>query len=140
MKAFPLPQLAEQIKFESIKDNALTYNDVDKVRGTKPTSFICLGERILVESWSDMLTKLFNVLYDLDASRLEECAKEKFKLEHADRVYITYDASELRKPYEIKNSGIIIETNLSSTNILSFIREIFDKFNLSDDDFIFYIE
>lgn len=140
LKAFPLPQLAEQIKFENIKDNALTYNDVDKVRGTKPTSFICLGERVLVDSWSDMLTKLFNVLYELDSVRLEECAKEKFKLEHADRVYITYDVNDLRKPYEIKNSGILIETNLSSTNILSFIRETFDKYNLSDDDFIFYIE
>lgn len=140
LKAFPLPKVAEQIKYENLKTEGLTFNDLDKVRGTKPSSFVCLGERILVDSWSDMLTKLFNVLFELDSTRLDECARENFKLEHADRVYITYDANNLRKAYEIKNSGILIETNLSSTNILSFIREVFDKFNLSDDDFIFYIE
>lgn len=140
LKIFPLPKLAEQINFKNLKDDQLTFNDVDKVRKTKPTSFICLGERIIVDSYSDMLTKVITFLYDMDAKNLENAGNNNFKLPNADRIYVTYDMNLLRRPKEIKNSGIYFETNLSSTNILSFIREIFYIYNLSENDFIFYVD
>ncbi len=140
LKIFPLPKLAEQINFKNLKDDQLSFNDTDKVRKTKPTSFICLGERIIVDSYSDMLNKVILFLYDMDPKILENAGKDNFKIPNADCVYITYDMTILRKAKEIRNSGIYFETNLGATNILSFIREIFNLYNLSENDFIFYID
>ena len=140
IKHFSLPKLAVQINFKNLKDDQLTFNDLDKVRKTKPTSCICLGERIVVDSYADMLNKVISFLYDIDSKVLEVAGKENFKLPNADRIYITFDENLLRRAKEIKNSSIYFEANLSSTNILSFIREIFYLYNLSENDFIFYVE
>ncbi len=54
-----------------------------------------------------------------------------------DPTYISNDERKFRKAKQIDNSGIFFETNLSSKNIISFIKDLLLNMNLDTDDFSF---
>lgn len=90
-----------------------------------------------VRSWVDLLTKFINLAYDLHTEILSDLAAEDYSILNADKTYITNDERKLRKAKQIDNSGIFFETNLSSNNIISFIKDLLAKMNLDTDDFSF---
>lgn len=99
---------------------------------TKPEGFSFVGEYTKVASWADLLTKFISLVYDLDTEMLSD-----YSIPNADRTYISNDERKLRKAKQVDNSGIFFETNLSSNNIISFIKDLLSKMNLDIDDFSF---
>lgn len=106
---------------------------------TKPDGFSFVGEYTKVSSWVDLLTKFIGLAYDLDTEILNDLAAKDYSISNADRTYISNDERKLRKAKQIGNSGIFFETNLSSNNIISFIKDLLVKMNLDTDDFSFSI-
>ena len=70
----------------------------------------------------------------------EELAKSKLKVTSSDRIYVTFDIRDLRRPKEVYNSGIYYETNLSSNSICYFIKTLIECFELDVNEFEFTIE
>ena len=56
------------------------------------------------------------------------------------KTYITYEKYIQKNSEELLNSCIYIETNLSSNNVISFIKYVLAEYDLSNDDLIFYID
>ncbi len=104
---------------------------------TRPENFIFVGELTKVANWSDLLSKFINVAYDLDSEVINDLAKNDFSISNATRAYITNDVRKLRKGKQIEHSGIYYETNLSSNNIVAFIRDLLLRMNLDVEDFVF---
>jgi uncharacterized protein with ParB-like and HNH nuclease domain len=104
---------------------------------TKPDGFSFVGEYTKVSSWSDLLTKFISTAYDLDTDLMSDLAVNNYSIPNATRVYITNDERQLRKAKQVENSGIFYETNLSSNNIISFIKDLLLKMNLDSEDFSF---
>lgn len=104
---------------------------------TKPEGFSFVGEYTKVASWADLLTKFISLVYDLDTEMLSDLAASDYSIPNADRTYISNDKRKLRKAKQVDNSGIFFETNLSSNNIISFIKDLLSKMNLDIDDFSF---
>lgn len=104
---------------------------------TKPEEFSFVGEYVKVLSWADLLAKFINIAYDLDAETFHDLAEKDYSIPHADRIYISNDERKLRKARQIDNSGIFYETNLSSNNIISFIKDLLLRMKLDLDDFNF---
>lgn len=104
---------------------------------TKPEGFAFVGEYTKTLSWVDLLTKFISIAYDLDEDTFSDLAASNYSLPNADRTYISNDERKLRKAKQIDNSGIYFETNLSTNNIISFIKNLLEKMNLDIDDFSF---
>lgn len=104
---------------------------------TKSEGFSFVGEYTKVASWADLLTKFISLVYDLDTEMLSDLAASDYSIPNADRTYISNDERKLRKAKQVDNSGIFFETNLSSNNIISFIKDLLSKMNLDIDDFSF---
>lgn len=104
---------------------------------TKPEEFSFVGEYVKVLSWVDLLTKFINIAYDLNTETFNDLAAKDYSLPYADKIYISNDERKLRKARQIDNSGIFYETNLSSNNIISFIKDLLQKMKLEIDDFSF---
>ena len=85
----------------------------------------------------DLLSKFINLSYDLDTETLRALAEKDYSISNADRTYISHDERKLRRAKQVDNSGIFFETNLSSNNIISFIKDLLSKMNLDVDDFSF---
>lgn len=83
------------------------------------------------------MTKFIDIVYDLDGDLLNELATKNYSISNADRVYISNDERMLRKGRQINKTGIFFESNLSSNNILSFIRDLLSKMDLDSDEFSF---
>lgn len=115
----------------------LSLSDVDLVAGTKPISFTFCGETVPVKSYSGMLLSMSKLLLDLDDGIMYSLAKEKFRPTSTDRVYISMTDEGLRRPKEIDNTGIFLETNLSSSDILKFIARIIEKYDFDLEEFEF---
>lgn len=111
-------------------------SDID-VSNTKPDGFAFVGEYTKVSSWVDLLTKFINLAYDLDTETMSDLAAKDYSISSADKTYISNDERKLRKAKQIDNSGIFFETNLSSKNIISFIKDLLLNMNLDIDDFSF---
>lgn len=119
--------------------NELSFNvnsDID-FSNTKPGGFSFVGEYTAVASWIDLLSKFIDVSYDLDCDLFNHLASMNYSITNADKVYISNDERKLRKARQINNTGIFFETNLSSNNIVSFIKDLLFKMNLDVDDFSF---
>lgn len=104
---------------------------------TKPEGFSFVGEYTKVSSWADLLTKFITLTYDLDTEVLSDLAAKEYSILNADKIYISNDERKLRRAKQVDNSGIFFETNLSSNNIISFIKDLLMKMNLEADDFRF---
>ncbi len=127
------------IHADVIESNELTFG-VDSgidFSNTKPDGFTFIGEYTKVASWADLLGKFVNLAYDLDAETLKELATNNYSIPNATNVYISNDERKFRKAKQVGNSGICFETNLSSNNIISFIKDLLTKMNLDIDDFSF---
>ncbi len=96
-----------------------------------------VGEYVKVLSWVDLLAKFINIAYDLDAETFNDLAAKDYSIPYADRIYISNDERKLHKARQIDNSGIFYETNLSSNNIISFIKDLLLRMKLEIDDFNF---
>ena len=121
------------------EENELNFginSDID-FSNTKPNGFSFVGEYTAVSSWVDLLSKFIHIVYDLDVELMNDLAKKNYLIQNADRVYISNDSRKLRRAREIGNSGIYFETNLSSNNIISFVRDLLVKMDLDIDDFSF---
>ena len=104
---------------------------------TKPAEFAFAGEHTKVTSWSDLLAKIINIAYDLDAETITELAAKDYSIPNAKRIYLSNDKRKIRKPKQIDNSGIYFETNLSANSIISFVKDLLVKMQLDTDDFSF---
>lgn len=128
-----------EIHSDTNEENELSF-DVDSdvnVSNTKPEGFLFVGEYTKVSSWVDLLTKFISLAYELDMEIMSDLAMKDYSISNADRPYISNDKRKLRKAKPIGNSGIFFETNLSSKNIISFIKDLLLKMNLDTDDFSF---
>lgn len=129
----------DDIHSDVTEENELSFDvesDID-LTNKKPSGFLFVGEYTKVKSWVDMLSKFINLAYDLDANIFKDLANKNYSIPNASRVYLTNDERNLRKAKQIDNSGIYYESNLSSNNIISFIKDILNKMNLEIDDFTF---
>lgn len=140
MECFRLPKLILDSKPVVIENNKHNAMDGADLSNTKPTSFILLGENVIVSSYSDMLQKIIKLLYVTDDKIMQKLATSNYKIPNATRIYLSLDKSKLRKPIEIENTNIYFETNLSANNIMSFIKELLSEYDLSNDDFTFYTD
>ena len=76
-------------------------------------------------------------LFILKLTRKRKSSIRKRKV--STKTYITYEKYIQKNSVELLNSCIYIETNLSSNNVISFIKYVLAEYDLSNDDLIFYI-
>ena len=112
-------------------------NNLDSIGGTTPDSFIFYGENVSVKNYSNMLSEVIRILYELDPRMLEDLAKNKLKVTSSNCIYLSTDKSDMRRSREIGDSGIYYEVNLSASSVLSFIKALIEKYEMDTDEFEF---
>lgn len=147
LQLFPIDKPLKDIKFIDNGESKYSMNDDFDATRTKPSYFVFLGTKVNVKSYADMLTKFIEMLYDLDSSILNDLAKENYKIPNASRIYISNDSAKLnstmlnkREPAELKDTGIYFQTNLSANNIIAFIKNLLDIYELDFAELILSVE
>lgn len=139
LEEFKLPEIFEKtiIKPESTRH---TVDDGYDLTKKKVTSFILLGENRDVANITDMLLQVSELLNTLNPELMNSLASSNYVPKDATSTLLSFDKNILRTPKEIGNTGIYIETNKSSNDIITTIKKLLEEFDLGYDDFIFYVE
>ncbi len=90
-------------------------------------------------AYRQLVTEVFDLLYDLEKDRLVELASENFRPTSSDRPYISNEKSNIRTPYVLGNS-VYIETNLSSDYSIHFVFRVLDEMGLDRSDLSVFVE
>ena len=115
-----------------------TIDDDFDITGKKPISFEVGGQKFSVKSWKEILIKTLEYLSDIDLSIVKSFTQDN-DFQGRERRIISTNKDDMRNPAKLKD-GIFVETNLSANSILANIKLICEKFNLENDDFIYYVK
>ena len=141
LKIWKFPIINTQLLKIAENQEFYTLNDNFNITGTKPKKIEIDHEILLIQkrSWIECFLKFNNYLYDYDSALFERFAFDDDFQGRETR--IISDKEELcRKPRKLNdNSNIYIESNLSATSIFRYIKLIAEKYELENDDVIFYI-
>lgn len=135
MKEFEYVDLHSDVT--EANDYSFNVNSDMNFTGTKPDAFTFIGESVKVSNWADLLSKFIAIAYDIDSDTFVDLAAIDYSIPNASSIYISNDTRKLRKAKQIGSSGIYYETNLSSTSIVAFIKDMLTKMHLETDDFAF---
>jgi hypothetical protein len=124
---------------QSKVDRKITLDSSIDFTGTKIRGCLFIGENITVNTYAALLVAIMDRLYQLDDTFIENLADSKFKPAGAARIYISRDASDFRRSSELGDRGIFYEINLSANNIISFLRSIFEVYELDGTELVLYI-
>ena len=109
-------------------------DDID-FQNNLPISYSLLGEEYNLDkyNYSELLTSVSSVLYELAKEQFNALAQEKYSPMESDRIYISCDKDDLRKPIML-DSNVFIEKNLSSSYIVKFVYLIMKNIGLDEQD------
>lgn len=100
-----------------------------------PIAFELFGEQYNLESYNytQLLIKVFSVLYDLESERFEDFAENGYQPMRSERIYISHNADDIRDSF-VLGKDIYVENNLSSSYIIKFIYSVVKDMGLNTSD------
>lgn len=138
-KCWPYPKLnKELVKNVDVEKEYLDLSDEIDVTGIKPVAFEILGERRNVNSWKRLICRCSLDLYNLDKDIFRTFITDDDFAGRKTRI-VSNNMENMRKYFEI-DEGIYIETKLNANSTLNYIKLMMEKYNLSDEDFKFWIK
>lgn len=101
----------------------------------EPVSFELIGEKYNLDSYNytQLLIKVFTVLYDLENKQFEEFASSSYKPMRSERIYISHNKDDVRNSF-LLGKDVFVENNLSSDYIIKFIYIVVKDLGLNNSD------
>ena len=138
LRLFPIEEPEKYISFMDPRYKEYTCEEPDEASNKSPNYYILLGERVITKSYADMLKSVVLKFYELDSGIIKQMAKDNETLaEWSNIVMFTYDPNIAKGEYKIPNTNIYQATGFSAWYIMTFIKKMLNKFELSMDDFVY---
>lgn len=111
------------------------FNSNFTYKAYEPVSFELFGEKYNLDSYNytQLLIKVFNVLYDLESKQFEDFAQKRYKPMRSDKIYISNNKEDIRNSF-ILGKDVFVENNLSSEYIIKFIYTVLKDLGLPNTD------
>lgn len=141
LNIWKFPTVKESLFIKSKTQEFYTFSDSVDVTGTKPKKIKIDNEILVIKkrSWAECFMQFNNYLYTYDSKLFESFINDDDFQGRVQRI-ITNKPEQCRKPRKLNdNLEIYIESNLSATAILKYMKLISEKYGLEDDDVVFYI-
>jgi len=119
-------------------DDSVAYDLFIQVTFKRPAAFSFKGIKYKSPTWSSMLKKLCELLYE-ENNELFKSFCSDISMNGKKRKKFTTDKKELRSPLHVSGTDIYIETNLSANDIRKEILLMLSKYKLSSDAVQIYI-
>lgn len=121
-----------------IVDSNIPYGLYEDFTHKCPAAFSISGTKIEARQWKDVLLLTCEVLAKKDAQRfigfVSDPAMQGKKVN-----YFSKNPDKMRKPVLIENTGVYVETNMSSNQIRNVIAKILRKFDFKVTDYNIFL-
>ena len=133
--------ITERYAITPIKDNDIEFEYTEtislanyrNVTGKELSSFTFRDQLYIQDRFINMLTKVVSLLEQEKPGVLTTLAVNKFNFRNSSKAKpsVTTNKEELQTPQEVLE-GVFIETNLSSKNILRFLKALFTQYHIDE--------
>lgn len=140
-KLFPIEQPASEISFSN--NNYLEYSCDDPGHATSknPNYYVFQGEKVIVNTFADILTSIIDRLYAIDSSVIEKMARDNECLfSAATYSMFSYDSDKVRngtRNKQIKGTNIYRSAGFSAADIILIIRILLEKHGIERSEFVY---
>ena len=135
---FPIEDASRSIIFTDPRYSEYSCENPELATGKTPNYYILLGERVNVTTFSDMLKSVVIKLYSLDESIIKDMARKNEKMAvWSNCILFSYNQENVRLDYKIPNTNVYQSTGFSAQYIVTSIRTLLEKYDLSYDDFVY---
>lgn len=125
VKIWPYPKVINS-EDNLVLSGEYTLSDQINVTGLKPKAITILGEEYRVNSWTQTLILILNLLWQVDSKTMSDIIEKGL----LDKVFRNYEDIKSKKTLD---NGIVIETNFNAEATLSIIRLIADEYEIFED-------
>ena len=122
-------ELDLKLEFKNIDKEFYTLDDDIDIAGKKSLYFELFSEKHSTKSWNDLYVNVVKILVDFDWDIAKSLLIDDDFSGKKQRIISSVE-SDCRKAYEIRD-GYFVETNLSANAIMTYVKLICEKFDLS---------
>ena len=139
LKLFPIEQPSVKVEFADPRYKEYTVADPGNATWKAVNYYELLGERVIVNSFAEMVRSVSQKLYNLDNTIIDKMARDHEVFDGWVNPVFSYDINGVKKGVRLfKDSDIYISTGYSAFDCICFIRALLRKYGLdTDDDFIY---
>lgn len=122
--------------------NLLDLDNPGSATNTEPIYLIFQGERIDVNSYAKVEFIVIDYLFKINPNILISLSIEKYKpwYPNSERVYLSDNPVDLKKPKEIGDAKIYFEYNISAEYIINFIKRLLDLYQIDSSELEIYVK
>jgi hypothetical protein len=124
----------EQYRVDSNIEHTLYENFSHK----RPFAFEFEGQKVMVDTWIDMLIKTTEILFKKDRAKIESFATDEDMNGRKMSYFSLHENSGMRKPVQLAGEKLYIETNLSANSIRNLIVKMLQKYGIKINEFKIY--
>lgn len=129
---------AEMISFADPRYQEYTCDDPDTATYKVPNYYVLQGERVNATNFAEMLRSVISRLYELDASIIENMARNNERiLNWSQNVMFSYDVEKISGDYKLGNTDIYESTGFTAAHIMSIICALLDRYDIDRGDFVY---
>lgn len=138
MRLFPIEKPEELIIFTDPRYKEYTCADPRNATYKTVNYYELLGERVIVDSYADMVRSVTKKLYYYDNSVIERMARNKEAFPDWINPAFSYDSEDVRGETKIEGTDIYMLSGFSAFDCISFIRGLLRKYDLDiEEDFVY---
>ena len=135
---FPYDEPKSSISFTDPRYREYTCEDHKNATYKKVNYYEILGERVIVDSFADIVRSLTSKLYDLDNEPIENMARSLEHFPGWSSPAFAYDSTKLNNAVKIPGSEIYMITGFSAAGCIEYVRALMRKYELDiTKDFIY---
>ena len=138
LKLFPLVKPEITISYNDPRFKEYTCADSSNATFKTVNYYVFKGERVIVDSFAEMIRSLTKRLYDYDSSIIKRMAKNKETFNDWINPAFSYDNTVVRGDTKIDGTDIYMVSGFSAHDCISYIRGLLRKYDLNiDEDFVY---
>lgn len=140
-KLFPIEQPTTAITFSNPNYQEYSCENPGQATSKTPNYFIFQGEKVLANSFADILASVIDRLYANDPSVIEDMARNNVCLFNAATYpMFSFDSAKVKKgnrKRQVKGSNIYRSVGFSAADIIWIIRTLLDKHGIERSEFVY---
>lgn len=134
-KLFTIEESGVVVDYSDPRFKIYSCDNCDIATGKTPNYFIFNGEKIICDTWAEMLKIVINRLYNQDPTIIQSMALEEDTLYDAMYPFFTYDSKKLPKSEHIRDTKIYHRAGFSAATIIFIIKKLMNRYEIEYKDF-----
>lgn len=137
-RLFPIEEPEVFVSFEDPRYKMYTCEEPDNATSKYINYYVMQGEKVIVNSFSEMLRSVIERLYEENAIIIETMAQHETPIfDGSELALFSYNLDSVQNGYKLAETGIFVSTNFSASRIMKVIRTLLDKYEMEYEDLVY---